>query len=386
MQLGPSSGRQGSGRPPALVPRGQAAKISTGNLRWACGHHFFGQVRAQCGGAHIAGQVPSTQNGARLGRARARLPRALSRPRRPGSHWPVDCGRSPAPLWTDCSDPWLEQVSGRGARCQGARAPSPVPRVSWQAWEWESGRVRTMMRPTRIQSALFSSELPHPVAVAVAAVQCSVEAGRTGRRKQEADAPFPAVNPCGGACLTLAPSPPPISPSLPRLPSGRSLSPSRRVLSRILYSCKELEERRYSPLLISCAEKKHNAPIPSDSSPRPNPDTVPWLTRTRKSAPSPLGVSSFQFPEARPADRAPCPPASPPGLLALPCPSPAAHPSIPIHRIPPSLPHLPLACATLVTCSAHHRLTRHSIPGQRSPHLIKHAPSLEHRVHLRRQP
>lgn len=75
-------------------------------------------------------------------------------------------------------------------------------------------------------------------------------------------------------------------------------------------------------------------------------------------------------------------PALPPPACSL-CPAPPLPPIHPSPSIasPPSLPHLPLACATLVTCSAHHRLTRHSIPGQRSPHLIKHAPSLEHRVH-----
>jgi len=223
-----------------------------------------------------------------------------------------------------------------------------------------------MMRPTRIQSACFSSVLPHPVAVAVALAAAGVEAGS----KQEADAPFP-VNPC--ACLTLAPSPPPpISPSLPRHPAPPGHRPhavSRQV--SCIHSHNNLEESAL--FTIYCAKKNQRAhPVSAGI-------RIPYLgyEKLAKGAPSPLGVSSFQFPEARPADRAPCPR---PALSLCPAPPPALPPINP--SIP--LPHLPLACATLVTCSAHHRLTRHSIPCQHSPHLIKHAPSLEHRVLLRR--
>lgn len=126
------------------------------------------------------------------------------------------------------------------------------------------------------------------------AVQCGSGQDRT----QEADAPFPAVNPCGGACLTLAPSPPPISPSLPRLPSGRSLSPVRRVLSRILYSGKELggREALFSPPNFLRRKKTQRAhPLRFQSPPKPGYRTL----ADENSQKRPLTSRRFQFSVSR---------------------------------------------------------------------------------------
>lgn len=196
---------------------------------------------------------PGTEYPKRCSPRSVSLGRCLdSRPRRPGTHWPVDCGRSPAPLWTDCSDPWLEQGQWRSQQVPGPRPPCELAGLGVGERERADGEVvnghdASLAHPVSPLQFRAPASIQWAVAVALAAVQ---------DRTQEADAPFPAVNPCGGACLTLAPSPPPISPSLPRLPSGRRLSPARRVPSRILYSRKDLEERLYNHLLISCAEKK----------------------------------------------------------------------------------------------------------------------------------
>lgn len=310
------------------------------------------------------------------------LPRALSRlSSSPAGHtlasglWPFTRSTLDGLLRSLAGTRPVEEPAG--ARAPGPRPPCELAGLGVGERERADGEVvnghdASLAHPVSPLQFRAPASIQWAVAVALAAVQ---------DRTQEADAPFPAVNPCGGACLTLAPSPPPISPSLPRPPSGRRLSPARRVPSRILYSRKDLEERLYNHLLISCAEKKTNAPIRSDSSPRPtNPDTVPSLADENSQRRPLTPRRRFQFSVSRSQACGPCSlPFPPPGLLALPLPCrPSIHPH-PSH--PPSLPHLPLACATLVTCSAHHRLTRHSIPGQRSPHLIKHAPSLEHRVH-----